>query len=361
MKAFLALQNGEVFEGVSIGATGETIGEIVFDTGMSGYQEVLTDPSFVGQIITMTYPLIGNYGINSQDSEAKKPSCKGFVVHEVCDKPSNFRCEDTIDQYLKDHNIVGIQGIDTRKLTKVIRNAGTMNAIISTDQNFRFEDHKDKIINYKIINPVKQVSTRENIYYKPENSNGLRIAVIDLGLKQNIVRSLLKRGCEVVVVPDDITYEQISKLNPDGIMLSNGPGDPTHCSDILPNIKQIYDSGIPIFAICLGHQLLALANGGTTSKLKFGHRGGNHPVKDLNKDRVYITSQNHGYAVDMENLTKNAQLTHVNMNDNTVEGIKYLDKPVTSVQFHPEAAPGPEDTAYLFDEFLETVKSYKKK
>ena len=358
MKAFLALQNGEIFEGVSVGATGETIGEIVFDTGMSGYQEVLTDPSFVGQIITMTYPLIGNYGVNSQDNEAKKPKCKGFVVHEICDEPSNFRCENTIDHYLKENNIIGIQGIDTRKLTKILRSAGTMNAIISTNQNFKFEDNIEKLNNYKVINPVKQVSTKEIIYNKPENPNGLRIVIVDLGIKQNIVRSLLKRGCEVVVVPNDTSYEQILKLNPDGLMLSNGPGDPTYCNDILPNIKQLYESGIPMFAICLGHQLLALASGANTSKLKFGHRGGNHPVKDLNKDRVYITSQNHGYAVEMDNLAKNAQVTHINMNDNTVEGIKYLDRPVNSVQFHPEASPGPEDTAYLFDEFLEIVKTY---
>lgn len=361
MKAILALQNGEVFEGVSVGATGETVGEIVFDTGMSGYQEVLTDPSFAGQIITMTYPLIGNYGINSEDIESIEPACKGFVTHEICDQPSNFRCQKTIDQYLKEHNIVGIQGIDTRKLTKIIRNYGTMNAVITTNENFKFEDYAEKLNNYKIVNPVKQVSVKEAIYNKPQNYNGLRIVVIDLGIKQNIVRSLLKRGCEVVTVPYDITLEEIKKLNPDGIMLSNGPGDPKDCSDILPNIKQIAESGIPVFAICLGHQLLALAFGANTSKLKYGHRGGNHPVKDLAKDRVYITSQNHGYAVDANNLPENIQVTHINMNDNTVEGLKYVGHSISSVQFHPEASPGPEDTAYLFDEFLQTVRDYADK
>ena len=361
MKAFLALQNGEVFEGVSAGAAGEAIGEIVFDTGMSGYQEVLTDPSFVGQIISMTYPLIGNYGVNSLDLESKNPVCTGFVAHEICDEPSNFRCENTLENYLKDNNIVAIHGIDTRKLTKIIRNNGTMNAVISTNQNFRFEDYIEKLNSYKIINPVKQVSTKEVIFYKPQTPNGLKIVIVDLGIKQSIVNFLIKRGCEVVVVPYDTSYEEIIKHSPDGIMLSNGPGNPAHCSDILPNIKQIYESSIPVFAICLGFQLLALANGANISKLKFGHRGGNHPVKDLKKDRVYITSQNHSYAVDAQGLTQNIEITHINMNDNTIEGIRYIDKPVSSVQFHPQASPGPEDTLYIFDEYLKTVKNYKNK
>lgn len=361
MKAFLALQNGTVFEGESIGASGETIGEIVFTTGMSGYQEVLTDASFAGQIITMTYPLIGNYGINSFDSEADKPVCKGFVVHELCTEPNNFRTEETLDTFLKKNNIIGIQGIDTRKLTKIIRSIGAMNGIISTDSNFKIEDHIEKINAYFVDHPVNDVTTKTILTQKPQKPIGLRVVIMDFGVKNNIINSLLKRGCETVTVPAYTSYEGIMALKPDGIMLTNGPGNPKDCMDFAPTIRKLFDSNIPMFAICLGHQLLLLALGGNTVKMKFGHHGGNHPVKDVAKDRVYITSQNHGYAVEADTISNFATITHINMNDNTIEGIKYNDKPITSVQFHPEACPGPQDTDYLFDEFIDTLKKYSVK
>ena len=358
MKAVLVLEDGTRFEGTSFGIEGEVIGEIVFNTGMTGYQEVLTDPSYCGQIVTMTYPLIGNYGVNIDDIESSKPQVKGFIVRELCKLPSNWRSTETLNDYLTKNNIIGIEGIDTRALTRILRDKGTMNGIISTNPDFKFEDRIDEIKNYRIIDPVYEVTCSEPQCFRGEE---MKVAVMDLGAKTNIVRSLLKRKCDVTVYPATSSADDILNEKPDGIMLSNGPGDPKDCKEVIENIKTLLNSGTPIFGICLGHQLTALAHGGDTQKLKYGHRGGNHPVKDLKKDSTYITSQNHGYAVVAESLDQSiAEVSHINMNDMTVEGVKYLDKPVFTVQFHPEASPGPMDTAYLFDEFIDLMKKNRK-
>ncbi|MDK2810668.1 MAG: carbamoyl-phosphate synthase small subunit [Petroclostridium sp.] len=358
MKAILALEDGSIFKGNSFGAEGEVIGEIVFNTGMTGYQEILTDPSYCGQIVTMTYPLIGNYGVNIDDFESIKPQVKGFIVRELCKTPSNWRSTETLNEYLKRYNIIGIEGIDTRALTRILRDKGTMNGIISTDPNFDIRQRLDEIKNFRINNPVDEVTCKEIQKYPGE---GYKVAVIDLGAKANIIRSLVNRGCDVIVFPARSSADEILRHNPDGIMLSNGPGDPKDCSEVIKNIKKLMDSGKPIFGICLGHQLTALANGADTQRLKYGHRGCNHPVKDIKKDLTYITSQNHGYTIVEASLDKTkAEISHINMNDGTIEGVRYKDRPVFTVQFHPEASPGPKDTAYLFDEFLELMKIYGK-
>ncbi|MDP4181869.1 MAG: carbamoyl phosphate synthase small subunit, partial [Bacillota bacterium] len=347
---------GTIFTGKSFGVEGEVIGEIVFNTGMTGYQEVLTDPSYCGQIVTMTYPLIGNYGVNLEDIESSKPQVKGFIVRELCKTPSNWRSLETLNDYLKRHNIIGIEGIDTRALTKILRNKGTMNGIVSTADEFNFDSKLEEIKSYFIKNPVYEVTTKEVIHYE---GKGFRVALIDLGIKQNIVRSLLKRDCEVFVFPAWTKAEEILAVNPDGIMLSNGPGDPKDCSEVIDTIRNLIGKK-PIFGICLGHQLTALANNANTGRLKYGHRGCNHPVKDLNKDLTYITSQNHGYTILEDSMDKEKmEVSHRNMNDNTVEGVRYKGVPVFTVQFHPEASPGPGDTAYLFDEFMDMMKKFK--
>ncbi|ABN52184.1 MAG TPA: carbamoyl phosphate synthase small subunit [Hungateiclostridium thermocellum] len=357
MKAILALEDGTIFHGESFGAQGEVIGEIVFNTGMTGYQEVLTDPSYCGQIVAMTYPLIGNYGVNSEDIESEKPQVKGFIVRELCQNPSNWRAEETLNNYLKRNNIIGIEKIDTRALTRILREKGTMKGMISTDPNFNLDDKIDEIKAYVIKDPVMCVTTKEVLHYK---GDGFKVALIDLGLKKNIVRSLLKRGCDVHVFPANSKAEDILAINPDGIMLSNGPGDPKDCVETIETIKKLMGKK-PMFGICLGHQLTALANGADTEKLKYGHRGANHPVKDLEKDLTYITSQNHGYTIVESSMDKSRMtVSHRNMNDGTVEGVRYKDMPVFTVQFHPEASPGPEDTAYLFDEFIDMMKKYSR-
>ena len=356
MKAILALEDGTIFHGNSFGTEGEIVGEIVFNTGMTGYQEVLTDPSYCGQIVTMTYPLIGNYGVNLEDIESSKPQVRGFIVREVCKTPSNWRSIENLNEYLKRNNIIGLEGIDTRALTRILRDKGTMKGIISTNPDFDLNKKIDEIKAYEIKEPVMKVTTKEVVTYKGE---GLKVALIDYGIKHNITRSLLKRGCEVHVFPAWSTAEEILAVNPDGIMLSNGPGDPKDCNDQINTIKQLIGKK-PIFGICLGHQLTALANNADTEKLKYGHRGCNHPVKDLKKDLTYITSQNHGYTIIEDSLDKSRmEVSHRNMNDGTVEGLRYLNVPVFTVQFHPEASPGPTDTAYLFDEFVEMMKKYK--
>ncbi|HHV29298.1 carbamoyl phosphate synthase small subunit [Acetivibrio mesophilus] len=353
MKAILALEDGTIFHGESFGAEGEVIGEIVFNTGMTGYQEVLTDPSYCGQIVTMTYPLIGNYGVNNEDIESSKPQVKGFIVRELCQSPSNWRSEETLNNYLKKNNIIGIDKVDTRALTRILRDKGTMKGLITTDPDFNFDEKIDEIRAYVIKDPVMCVTTNEVLHYK---GDGFKVALIDLGLKQNIVRSLLKRGCDVHVFPANSKAEDVLSINPDGIMLSNGPGDPKDCVDTIDTIKELMGKK-PMFGICLGHQLTALANGADTEKLKYGHRGANHPVKDIEKDLTYITSQNHGYTIVESSMDKSRMLvSHINMNDGTVEGVRYTNVPVFTVQFHPEASPGPEDTAYLFDEFIEMMK-----
>ncbi|HHW47432.1 MAG TPA: glutamine-hydrolyzing carbamoyl-phosphate synthase small subunit [Clostridiaceae bacterium] len=356
MKAILALEDGTIFKGRSFGVEGEVIGEIVFNTGMTGYQEVITDPSYYGQIVTMTYPLIGNYGINLDDMESGRPQIRGMIVREVCRTPSNFRSDERLDDYLKRHNIMGIEGIDTRALTRIIREKGTMKGIITTDENFDFNKKIDEIKSYRIKNPVSEVTTREIKYFK---GSGYRIALIDYGIKQNIIRSLLERNCEIYQFPASSPAEDILSINPDGIVLSNGPGDPKDCGREIGVIKSLLGKK-PVFGICLGHQLIALAMGADTEKLKYGHRGCNHPVKDLEKDLTYITTQNHGYTVVECSIdTGRAVVTHRNMNDGTIEGIRYKDMPVFSVQFHPEASPGPMETAYLFNKFIDVIRENK--
>lgn len=356
MKAILALEDGTIFEGISFGAEGEIIGEIVFNTGMTGYQEVLTDPSYCGQIVAMTYPLIGNYGTNEDDSESCGPQAKGFIVHELCKLPSNFRSKKSFDEYLKNYGVIGIEGVDTRGLTQKIRNFGTMNGIITTKSDFKFESKIDEIKQFKIINPVMSVTTREVLRYE---GKGYKIALIDYGTKANIAKSLQKRDCEIYVFPAFATAEEILRIKPDGVMLSNGPGDPKDCDYAIKTIRDLQGK-VPIFGICLGHQLVALANNADTGKLKYGHRGCNHPVKDIKKDITYITSQNHGYSVIASSVDKKRmEISHINMNDNTVEGVRYKDVPMFTVQFHPEASPGPKDTGYLFDEFISLITYVK--
>ncbi len=345
MKAKLILENGVIFEGKAFGYLKENVGEVVFTTGMTGYQEVLTDPSYHGQIVTMTYPLIGNYGINLEDMESSKPQVSGFIVREKCDIPNNFRCELTLDDYLRQNKIVGLEGIDTRALTKILRNNGTMRGIIVLDDS-TLEDVKGKIQSFSNKEAVHIVSTKEK--YEIEGP-GKHVAVIDYGIKTNILRCFKKRGCKLTVFPSNVSAEEVLSVNPDLVFLSNGPGDPEDLSEEIETIKNIIGKK-PVVGICLGHQLLALSLGGKTAKLKFGHRGGNHPVKDLETGRVHITSQNHGYYVN--DIPEDVEVTHVNINDETVEGMKHKNMQIYSVQFHPEASAGPKDSEYIFDRFL---------
>ncbi len=395
MKAFLILEDGTVFEGIHIGADKEIISEIVFNTSMAGYLEVLTDPSYAGQAVCMTYPLIGNYGVCKEDMESKRPWPDGFIVRELSRIPSNFRCDITIQQFLEENGVPGIAGIDTRALTRILREKGTMNGMITTNQNYDLQDILPKLKAYttgKVVEKVTcdtkytlkgsesladngpisgssvfkaqdyEAGVREK---KPSlvrelNGKGLKVALLDLGAKENIARSLAARGCDVTVYPALTPAEEIIADAPDGIMLSNGPGDPKECTSIIEQIRKLYQSDIPIFAICLGHQLMALATGADTFKMKYGHRGGNHPVKDLSTGRVYISSQNHGYVVDMDKLDpKVATPAFINVNDGTNEGLAYTGKNIFTVQFHPEACPGPQDSSYLFDRFISMMKEEK--
>ena len=354
MKAFLILSDGNVFEGTSIGAEREVISEIVFNTSMTGYLEVLTDPSYAGQAVVMTYPLIGNYGICHADEESGRPWPDGFIVRELSRVPSNFRSEDSIQNFLKENNIPGIAGIDTRALTNILRDKGTMNGMITTNENYNLDEILPKLKEYTTGKVVEKVTCEEK-YVLP--GDGFKVALMDFGAKRNIARSLNKRGCEVTVYPALTTAEEILAANPDGIMLSNGPGDPKECVSIIKEIKKLYDSDVPIFAICLGHQLMALATGADTHKMKYGHRGANHPVKDLQTGKVYISSQNHGYVVDMDTLDdKIARPAFINVNDKTNEGLEYVGKNIFTVQFHPEACAGPRDSDYLFDRFMNMMK-----
>ena len=356
MKAFLILEDGTVFTGTSIGSTRDMISEIVFNTSMTGYLEVLTDPSYAGQAVVMTYPLIGNYGI-TPDMESLKAWPDGYIVRELSRMPSNFRCEGTIQDFLKKYDIPGIAGVDTRALTKILREKGTMNGMITTNENYDLDEVISKLKNYKVEGVVSKVTCAEKYVLE---GKGKKVALLDLGAKKNIAKSLNDRGCEVTVYPADTTAEEIIASNPDGIMLSNGPGDPAECTSIIKEIKKLYETDIPIFAICLGHQLMALATGGTTYKLKYGHRGGNHPVKDLQTGRVYISSQNHGYVVDEDKIDPNVAVpAFKNVNDGTNEGLAYVGKNIFTVQFHPEACPGPQDSGYLFDRFLEMMGGEK--
>ena len=357
MKAFLILEDGTVFTGTSIGSTREVISEIVFNTSMTGYLEVLTDPSYAGQAVVMPYPLIGNYGICYEDMESDRPWPDAYIVRELSRMPSNFRSEDTIQNFLKKYNIPGIAGVDTRALTKILREKGTMNGMVTTNENYSLEEILPQLKAYTTGKVVEKVTCKEK-YVLP--GEGPKVALLDLGAKRNIARSLNERGCEVTVYPADTTAQEIIASRPDGIMLSNGPGDPETCVSIIEEIRKLSETDIPIFAICLGHQLMALAYGAKTYKLKYGHRGGNHPVKDLSTGRVYISSQNHGYAVDYNTMDKNvAEEAFINVNDGTNEGLDYIGKKIYTVQFHPEACPGPQDSTFLFDRFIEMMKGDK--
>ena len=357
MKAFLILEDGTVFSGTSIGSKKEIISEIVFNTSMTGYLEILTDPSYAGQAVVMTYPLIGNYGICYKDMESLKTWPDGYIVRELSRIPSNFRSEDTIQNFLEKNDIPGICGIDTRALTKILREKGTMNVMITTKENYKLEEVLPKIKEYQCSGVVRRVTRTEK---KVLPGSGYKVALLDLGAKENIVRSLNKRNCEVTIYPAYTKAEEILKSNPDGIMLSNGPGDPKECVEIIEEVKKLYASSVPIFAICLGHQLMALATGADTHKMKYGHRGANHPVKDLETGRVYISPQNHGYVVDVENLDETiAKQSFINVNDGTNEGLSYVGKQIFTVQFHPEACSGPQDSNLLFERFLKMMEVSK--
>ena len=357
MKATLILENGSVFQGQSIGAPDERVCEMVFNTSMVGYQEILTDPSYAGQGIVMSYPLIGNYGVNHEDNESSRPWAETFVVRHLSRRGSNFRCEGDLDDYLNTNGITGIQGVDTRALTRILRSQGTMNGMITCAEDFSMEEALEKIRAYRVRGTVERVSRKEVQIYPALKRQKLRVALMDFGVKENMIRCLQERGCEVTVFPAHTTCVEILAGNFDGVMLSNGPGDPADNKAIIAEIQDLYASGIPIFAVCLGHQLMALATGAQTRKMRFGHRGANHPVKDLDAGRVFITSQNHGYVVTAESVDPAvAQVSHVNVNEGSVEGLRYTNGNVYTVQFHPEASPGPKDTEYLFDRFVRRME-----
>ena len=348
-KGYLILQDGQVFEGVRFGAETDTVGELVFTTGMCGYVETLTDPSYAGQIVMQTYPLIGNYGIIREDFEG---ACcvKGYVVREYCDTPSNFRTDCDLDTYLKEQGVPGLCGVDTRELTRIIREHGVMNAAICDE----IPANLTPIKTYAITGVVEAVSCKESDRYQAEGEERFRVSLIDYGAKCNIVRELQKRGCTVTVLPASTSAEEILAAGPDGVMLSNGPGDPAENAYQIEQIRKLLGK-VPMFGICLGHQLTALAAGGSTYKLKYGHRGVNQPVRDVEGVRTYITSQNHGYAVDSDTV-KLGKVRFANANDGTCEGIDYPELKAFTVQFHPEACTGPKDTSFLFDRFVELMK-----
>ena len=380
MRALLALEDGRFFEGESFGATGTRVGEVCFNTAMTGYQEVLTDPSYRGQIVAMTYPLIGNYGTNSLDQESRSPHVRGFIIEELTEVPSNWRSEMSLGEYLQKWKIPGVQGIDTRALTRHLRTRGAMKACLTTEEISPEDATRRAIEGEGVIGMdyVREVSTPEIYQWDPDDKlsaqwsiasgNGgskralpsirFRIAAYDYGMKENILRLLRQKGFGVTVVPASTTAAEVLAIDPDGIFLSNGPGDPA----ALPYAhKAVHDlmGKKPIFGICLGHQILGFAFEGSTFKLKFGHRGANQPVKDLRSGKVAITAQNHGFAVDPESLPSNVEVTHINLNDGTVEGMRHKELPIFSVQYHPEAAPGPHDATYFFDQFADLIEKQK--
>ena len=370
MNAYLVLANGMVFAGKSVGCPGTTVGEVVFATGMVGFEETLTDPSYYGQIITQTYPLIGNYGMNSEDKESDRIWAKGYIVREACTTPSNFRSEMTLDEFLQKNGIIGIEGIDTRHLTRTLRESGVMNGAITTEFDPSTDTEKlaalmEQIKPYAVTDAVVSVSCKEPTTFEPtagvaEGETPLHVALLDLGCKKNIVRCLCKRGCRVTVLPGTATAADLAALHADGLMLSNGPGDPAENVQIIQNIREMLDTGIPAFGICLGHQLTALAAGARTTKLKYGHRGANQPATHVSGARTFITSQNHGYAVEGQTMPADVgAVSYVNANDGTCEGIDYSKWNCFTVQFHPEANGGPKDTEFLFDQFVDRMLAAK--
>lgn len=359
MKAKIVLEDGRIFQGYSFGAEKEVSGEVVFNTSLTGYQEIITDPSYRGQIVTMTYPLIGNYGINDQDVESRKPFLSGLIVRECSRICSNWRSQKSLADYLKENDIAGIEGVDTRALTRHIRLAGAMKGYI-TAENLPDNELFNRVKAARGlvgVDLVKEVTADKA--YSWNNSGRYQVVVIDCGVKLNILRNLARLDCKVTVVPYFFSASQIFEFNPDGVLLSNGPGDPAAVAFVSQTVQQLLAKKTPIFGICLGHQMLGLALGGKTYKLKFGHHGANHPVKDLKTGKISITSQNHGFCVDMRSLGKNVEITHINLNDGTCEGIRHRKLPAFSVQFHPEASPGPHDAGYLFDKFIGLMKKRK--
>ncbi len=372
-KAILVIEDGILFEGQGFGAEGETYGEVVFNTSITGYQEILTDPSYNGQIVTMTYPEIGNYGVNTEDVESRRPFLKGFIVKEYWSDPSNWRSQGDLGSYLTEYGIVGIEGVDTRALTKHIRSKGAQRAVISTtdldpESLLKKVNCSQGIVGLDLVTEV----SCEDPYNWSEGTGAWRpageeitgsktrykVAAYDYGLKRNILRKLTDHGCDVSVIPSRTPPHEVLTMNPDGIFLSNGPGDPAAVAYAVESVRALLGKK-PIFGICLGHQILGLAMGAKTYKLKFGHRGANQPVKDLKTGKVEITSQNHGFAVDAETLGDDVEVTHINLNDNTVEGLRHKNHKAFSVQYHPEASPGPHDSSYLFAEFLDLMREHK--
>ncbi len=362
-KAVLVLEDGRTFRGESFGSDGEAFGEMVFNTSMTGYQEILTDPSYAGQIVCMTYPLIGNYGVNEDDTESRKPWVEGFVVREASNISSNWRATETLDSYLKRHKIVGIQRIDTRALVRHIRDKGAMRAVISnvdTDEKSLLEKVKSspEMKNRELASSV----TTENFYeIKADGEEKFHVICYDFGVKTNSLREFAAKGCRITVIPAETPAEKVIELNPDGIFLSNGPGDPSAMKTIVKEIKNLTQRKFPMFGICLGHQILAQSFGGETFKMKFGHRGGNQPIKDLKTGKVEIASHNHGFAVEEKSLPAEIEVTHINLNDKTVAGLKHKNLPVFSVQYHPEAAPGPHDAEYHFGKFVKMMEDFSQK
>lgn len=373
VSARLVLENGVCLSGRSFGAAVDSFGEIVFNTSMMGYQEILTDPSYCGQTMVFTYPMIGNYGVNEEDVESEKVHVSGMIVREVSKIVSNFRATSSLPDYLKKHNIPALEGIDTRYLTLILRTEGAMRCIITHDLTSSVETLVEKVKNSPSMigaDLAKVVSTEKTYSFKPvhqltgyslpiHSERRFKVAAIDYGIKQNILRILHQTGCDVTVYPCSVSASEILASNPDGIFLSNGPGDPEAVTYSIPEVTKLINSGLPVFGICLGHQISALALGAKTYKLKFGHRGGNHPVKDLRTNKIEITAQNHGFAVDIDSIPSNLELTHLNLNDQTVEGFQHRTLPFFSVQYHPEASPGPHDSHYLFDEFIRLMKEKK--